>query len=61
MLLCKSKDKLIVEYSLKGVDKLIGVSSYEISKYMPKNLGKLIPTEEDINVYIELEGDEEND
>ncbi len=61
LLLCKSKDKLTVEYSLKGVDKPIGVSSYEISKYLPKNLEELLPTEEDINIHIDLEGDEENE
>ena len=61
MLLCKSKDKLTVEYSLKGVDKPIGVGYYEISKYLPKNLKELLPTEEDINIHIELEGDEDNE
>ena len=61
LLLCKSKDKLTVEYSLKGVDKPIGVSSYEISKYLPKNLEELLPTEEDINMHIDLEGDEVNE
>lgn len=61
LLLCKSKDKLTVEYSLKGVDKPIGVSSYEISKYLPKNLEELLPTEEDINIHIDLEGDEVNE
>lgn len=55
LLLCKSKDKLTVEYSLKGVDKPIGVSSYEISKYLPKDILESLPTEEDINLHIELE------
>ena len=55
LLLCKSKDKLTVEYSLKGVDKPIGVSSYEISKYLPKNILENLPTEEDINLHIDLE------
>ncbi len=57
LLLCKSKDKLTVEYSLKGIDKPIGVSSYEISKYLPKNLEELLPTEEDINLHIDMEED----
>lgn len=55
LLLCKSKDKLTVEYSLKGVEKPIGVSSYEISKYLPKNVLESLPTEEDINLYIDIE------
>lgn len=55
LLLCKSKDKLTIEYSLKGVDKPIGVSSYEISKYLPKNILENLPTEDDINLHIDLE------
>ncbi len=60
LLLCKSKDKLTVEYSLKGIDKPIGVSSYEISKYLPKNLEELLPTEEDINLHINIEDSNKN-
>ena len=55
LLLCKSKDKLTVEYALKNVNKPIGVSSYEISKYLPKNLEKLLPTEEDINLHFNID------
>ncbi len=54
LLLCKSKDKLTVEYSLKGINKPIGVSSYEISKYIPKDILNVLPTEEDINFYIDV-------
>ena len=61
LLLCKRKDKLTVEYSLKGVDKPIGVSSYEISKYLPKNLEELLPTEEDTNIHMDMEGVEDNE
>lgn len=52
LLLCKSKDKLTVEYSLKGINKPIGVSSYEISKYLPKDILEVLPTEEDINLHM---------
>ena len=55
LLLCKGKDKLTVEYSLKSVDKPIGVSSYEISKYLPKNVLESLPTEEDINLHIDID------
>lgn len=54
LLLCKSKDKLTVEYSLKGVDKPINVSSYEISKYLPKDMLESLPTEEDINLHVDI-------
>lgn len=55
LLLCKEKDKLTVEYSLKNVSKPIGVSSYEISKYMPKDIIDKLPTEEDINLHIDID------
>lgn len=61
LLLCRSKDKLTVEYSLKDVNKPIGVSSYEISKYLPENLLESLPTEEDINLHIDLEIEGEKD
>lgn len=59
LLLCKGKDKLTVDYSLKGVDKPIGVSSYEISKYLPKDVIESLPTEDDINLHIDIEEGEE--
>ena len=60
LLLCKSKDKLTVEYSLKGIDKPIGVSSYEISKYLPKDVLESLPTEEDINLHIDIKEEGED-
>ena len=54
LLLCKCKDKLTVDYSLKGVDKPIGVSSYEISKNLHKNVIESLPTEEEINLHIDI-------
>ena len=44
LILCREKDRLTVEYALKDVNKPIGVSSYEIQKYLP--------SEEDINLHI---------
>lgn len=61
LLLCRSKDKLTVEYSLKNINKPIGISSYEISKYLPENLLESLPTEEDINLHIDLEIEDEKD
>ncbi len=55
LLLCKGKDKLTVEYSLKNVNKPIGISSYEISKFIPKNMLESLPTEEELNLHIDIE------
>lgn len=53
LILCREKDKISVEYALKDVNKPIGVSSYEISKLLPKDILKELPTEEDLNLHIE--------
>lgn len=54
LLLCKEKDKLSVEWSLEGVNNPIGVSSYKIEKYISKDILEKLPTEEDINLHIDI-------
>ena len=51
LLLCKKKDKLSVDWSLKSVNVPVGVASYKVMSYLP--------TEEEINRYVPLlqEGD----
>ena len=44
LLLCKTKDKYSVDWSLKASNAPIGVASYSINKYLP--------TEEEINRYL---------
>ena len=55
IILCKSKDKIKVEYSLKDINKPIGISSYEITKVLPKEILDNLPTEEDINMHIDID------
>ena len=50
-----SKDKLSVEWFLESTNVPIGVSSYEIEKYIPKDILEKLPTEEDINLYLDLD------
>lgn len=54
LLLCKEKNKISVEWSLKGTNLPIGVSSYKLSKYIPKDVLEKLPTEEEINAHINL-------
>lgn len=54
LLLCKEKDKLSVEWALEGINNPIGVSSYEIEKYIPKDMIEKIPTEEELNSHIDI-------
>jgi len=55
LLLCKNKDKLSVEWALKGTNVPIGVSSFEIAKVIPKEILEKLPTEEDINLHIDID------
>lgn len=54
LLLCKEKDKLSVEWALESTNNPIGVSSYEIDKYIPKDILEKLPMEEDLNLYIDI-------
>lgn len=48
MLLCRAKDKLEVEYSLRDLNKPIGVSSFELSNIIPEELKTQLPTIEEM-------------
>ncbi|MEM9908570.1 MAG: PDDEXK nuclease domain-containing protein [Cyanobacteria bacterium P01_D01_bin.44] len=48
IILCKSKDKTIVEYALKDSDKPIGVATYRIVSTLPQNLEGQLPAPEQI-------------
>lgn len=48
LLLCKSRDKVIAEYALRGVEKPIGVSEYELTRTLPKKLAGVMPTIKEI-------------
>lgn len=54
LLLCKEKNKLSVEWALETTNVPIGISSFELHKYIPKELLDKLPTEEDINLHIEI-------
>lgn len=54
LLLCKEKDKISVEWALEGINNPIGVSSYKIEKYISKDILEKLPTEEDINLHIDV-------
>ena len=61
LLLCKEKNKLSVEWSLKGTNLPIGVSSYKLKEYIPREILDKLPTEEEINLHIDMERSDKND
>ena len=61
IILCREKKKFSVEYSLRDINKPIGVSSYEVSNILPKDIMEALPTEEDLNLHIDIiENGEDN-
>jgi len=54
ILICKSKNKTVVEYALKDIHKPIGVSEYTITKNLPEEFKSSLPSIEEIEA--ELEG-----
>jgi len=52
MLICKSKKKTVVEYSLKDMHKPIGVSEYQITHALPDELKSSLPTIEEIEAEL---------
>lgn len=53
LLLCKSKNDLVAEYSLKDVSKPIGVSEYRVTRSLPAELEDQLPSVEDIQKRIQ--------
>ncbi|PRM90343.1 hypothetical protein CJ671_02760 [Aliarcobacter cryaerophilus] len=54
ILICKSKSDTVVEYALRNVSTPIGISQYELSNILPKELESSLPTIEQIEA--ELKG-----
>lgn len=58
IIICKSKDRTIVEYSLKTSNMPIGVATYNTSTHLPKEYQNLLPSSTEIsnkiNHYFDL-------
>ena len=52
LLLCKSKNNLVAEYSLRDMSKPIGISEYKITNNLPEELENQLPSVEDIQKRI---------
>ena len=44
LILCQEKKRLIAEYALRGMNKAIGVSEYQLTRNLPKKLKGSLPT-----------------
>ena len=56
ILICKKKDKVVVEYALSDIHKPIGVSEYQLTQSLPKKLKSSLPSIEEIEKELYSKG-----
>lgn len=55
LILCKTKNKIVVEYALRDTTKPIGVSEFQLTESLPENLRGKLPTIEEIEAELQNE------
>lgn len=59
IILCQQKEKIIVEYALRNLNKPMGVSKYQIVENLPQNLKGSLPTVEEIEKELDKKNGKE--
>ena len=54
IILCQNKNNKIVDYTLKYINKPVGVSEYKIFDKLPSNYLKNIPSKKEITKYLDI-------
>ncbi len=52
LILCQYRNRVVAEYALHGIKKPIGISQYEITRALPKELRSSLPSIEDIEAEL---------
>lgn len=52
LILCQERSRLLAEYSFAGIDKPIGISTYELTRALPKEMKSALPTVEEIEAEL---------
>ena len=58
IILCKEKNRTVVEYALQDVQKAMGVATYRVSRELPKELQGQLPSPREIARLLETMDDE---
>lgn len=58
LILCQDKNRVLAEYSLRGMSQPIGVSSYELMASLPENIRTVLPTIEELEAELSESGDQ---
>ena len=54
IIICKSKDRMVVEYALRDSRQPIGVATYTIKEQVPEKWRNLLPSPEQLEKHINL-------
>ncbi len=57
LILCREKNRVIVEYALRDLGKPIGVSAYELTRALPETLRGSLPTIEELEAALSSDGE----
>jgi predicted nuclease of restriction endonuclease-like (RecB) superfamily len=52
LILCQERDRVLAEYSFSGINKPIGISTYELTRALPRQLQSALPTVEEIEAEL---------
>lgn len=52
IIMCKSRDKITVEYAVRDINKPVGISSYLLTKMLPEDLKTNLPAIEDLEAEL---------
>nr|BAA89622.1 orf3 [Wolbachia phage WO] len=59
LILCKSKDNVLAKYTLKDINKPIGLAEYKITENLPENVKTALPTIEELEAELSKISDKE--
>jgi len=61
LILCQTKDRIIAEYTLRDIQKPIGLADYELTRALPQELASKLPSIEDIEAELSHDADGKED
>lgn len=57
LLICKSKDDTVVEWSFRGMNRPLGVAEYQLKEFISEKAAKLLPSESELQSLIDTYND----
>lgn len=61
LLICKSKDDTVVEWSFRGMNPPLGVAEYQLKEFISEKAAKLLPSETELQSIIDTYDETPND